>query len=87
MSDDRSYLERAQNMGEILTGRRSTPEELEQRFALYSPKRRAELLDAYDGEAQYDVDDSEAAMRTAFERAQHRKNLGEIDRALRKVNR
>jgi hypothetical protein len=87
MSDERSYLERAQNMGEILNGRRSTPEELEQRFALYSPQRRAGILDSMDGEPQYDVDDSDAAMREAFERAQHRKNLGEIDRALRKVNR
>jgi hypothetical protein len=74
-------------MGEILHGRRSTPEELESRFALYSPERRAGVLDAMDGEKQYDIDDSDAAMRTAFERAQHRKALGEIDRALRKVNR
>jgi hypothetical protein len=87
MADERSYLERAQNMSEIVHGKRSTPEELESRFALYSPQRRAGILDAMDGEPQYDVDDGEPAIRAAFERAQHRKALGEIDRALRKVNR
>jgi hypothetical protein len=87
MADERSYLERAKNMGEIRNGVRSTTEELESRFALYSPQRRAGILDAMDGETQYDVDDGEPAIRAALERAQHRKNLGEIDRALRKVNR
>ena len=85
MADERSYLERAQNMGEILHGRRSTPEELEARFALYSPQRRAGILDAMDGEELGWVESDEPSMRAALERVQHRKRLGEIDRANRKV--
>jgi hypothetical protein len=87
MADERDFLERSKNMGEILHGERPTTEQLESRFALYSPQRRAGILDSMDGETQHDVDDGEPAIRAALERAQHRQNLGEIDRALRKVNR
>ncbi len=57
MSDDRSYIERAQAAAENWLGESKSPDQILEHFLLLNPERRAQELDRFDNLMQ-DADTS-----------------------------
>jgi hypothetical protein len=88
MTDTRDYIDRSRSLAEKLTGE-SSPEQIDEslvpHFALYSARRRAEILDSIDAAPKSDVEEEDA--RAAFDKVILRRRLGEVHEQLRKAAR
>lgn len=83
MTDERSYIERSQSMAQKLHGRYATTHEMASEFATYDLLRRAQSLDAIDGELNND----NMSIRQRAEMFAKRRKLNDVHEALRGAGR
>ena len=86
MNDERSYIEKTQNLWKLRTGDEGSVEDMTAAFALHGFAKRIHILDQFDAEPQPDLLE-ENEIRAALERVEIRRRLGEVHDALRKSGR
>ena len=87
MTDERSYIEKTQNLWKLRTGDEGSVEDMTTAFALHGFAKRIQILDQFDAEPQDEIGFEEHAMRRALDRAEVRRRLGEVHDALRRSGR
>ena len=88
MSDDsRNFVERSESLTEKLYGRSATISQIADNFALYGVKRRADALEAIDGELRDEVGSGSHSLRRRVQLMALRRNMGGVHGALRKAGR
>jgi hypothetical protein len=83
MADERNFIDKAQSIAKLKTGRELTPAEMATEFAVWGVDQRAEYLDSIDqrnkSESHEPLSIAEAARRHAFERGMTRHLVSEAD--------
>jgi hypothetical protein len=83
----RDFLDRTRSIAEKMTGNsvEECDAELSSRFALYGPRKRAEILESIDAGMTGELDEED--IRNALSKAELRRELGETHAKLRKMGR
>jgi len=86
--DERSYLQRLNDLGRKRTGRDLSDDEVAAEFALHGLARRAEILDTIEREElSGEISDDGAALRQAGRRMRTLQSLRDAHEKLRRIGR